>query len=111
MTIETIPETRPLEPTRERTVADVLREAARIIEEFGWWQSGNPDRSYGHCAMTAVSQASNDDDALSSQALYVLRRSLGLGRWPDAWNDEPDRTEAEVIAALRNAADQAEAAS
>jgi hypothetical protein len=104
-------------PSREKTTADVLRHAARIIEERGWCRGELQDNQGAVCAWGAIDTALaggvryevHDEERLALQALGA---SLGIS-WSDVpfWNDHPHRTAAEVIAALRDAADAAEARS
>ena len=120
-------------------VAADLRAAADVLERDGWTQ-GEYHRLVGnvicHCAEGAVALSSGGHDGLHLAPLnstgvdYSLsypgeegdeRRQaaeqaledfleIGRGSIP-IWNDKPGRTAAEVIAALRAAADRAEAAS
>jgi hypothetical protein len=108
-----LPETRPVEAP-PKTTADVLRHAALLIEERGWMQgvSTGPSR----CAVFAIDTAAGaNNDVVHWRAHRVLASYLGLNI-PDVvgdrrpiveWNDTPGRTAAEVIAALRAAAEMA----
>lgn len=99
-----MPETTPL--------ADVLNRAADLIEPEGAWCQG----SYGSsergcfCMVGAVAEAmqvrppSAEDCTEIWQAVKGRRRSFDPA-WPHRWNDRPNRKQAEVVAALRSAAD------
>lgn len=102
------------------TNADVLDRAADLIERNGWWQNfyydlgtDLPKRECAVCARGAINLAANGrtPDRLSDvgqNALSALERYLGIsGDHPHSvadWNDAPERTAKEVIAALRGAA-------
>lgn len=108
MTTETIPQTTPAE-TRERTAADVLRAAARYIEEHGWEHSGEYVAQGRVCVYGAINAVLTGDP--ESSAMPDLKWDA-IGRFMDViddgparWNDDPARTEAEVLQALRDAAD------
>ena len=118
-------ETRPVEvPAREKSVADVLRHAARIIEERGWCQGHIGTSGGAVCAIGAIKEAdpATGVDAMNWtrrtawHAMTFAERALRLPNAPknvmrrplSAFNDEPGRTAAEVIAALRAAADEAD---
>ena len=111
---------------RPKTVADILTAAADLIEPEGRWVQGascvnlegerrvwsvSPDFK---ClcalgALTVVQEMVWTDDSAVSPAGKVLRETVG-GR-VDVWNDEPERTQSEVVAALRAAAEKARTAS
>ena len=85
---------------------DVLLKAVDIIEDMGWWQ-GNLIGPHGErCVAEAIAEA---DSMVAPDAYAALRQHLGIG--PDDqfaighWNDAPERTQEEVIAALRGAAE------
>lgn len=101
--------------TTDPTVAEVLERAADLLEEYDWCQGEFAKDSDG-CAVVWES-----DKAQSFCALGVAYRAwsdLGQPHFPlvtsmqgyldvrdvTAWNDEPGRTKAEVIAKLREAA-------
>lgn len=100
--------------------AAILDEAANIIERNGWWQhfyhdpgSHLPMIDCAVCARGAINlaanrRAPNRPTKKSNNALSALERYLGIsGQSPNSvadWNDEPDRTAEQVIAALRGAA-------
>jgi hypothetical protein len=114
-------ETRPAEtPVPTKTVADVLRHAARIIEERGWYQGyyswgldrNEPD-SGPVCALGAIgvayggSAGAIDDFPFDDPVVGLAHRFMGGEA--AYWNDAQGRTAAEVTAALRSAADAWEA--
>ncbi len=94
------------------TPAAVLRAAAALIEERGWCQG----QSYGDhgevCALGAIWEV----DQMRTEGLKARRRlALWLVRkqrfkptdtfdYVAQWNDDPSRTQSQVIAALRQAA-------
>ena len=114
------------------TVADTLRKAADLIEPAEAWtqnafsrnHDGTTDELEGHpaaadnpvcwCALGAIAASAKVDpnhwrawDGVAGRASNALetyvRESVG------DWNDAPERTQAEVVAALRAAADASEA--
>lgn len=97
------------------TPAEVMRRAADDIEKYGWTQHrsyADPDArpTSATCLDGAIHRASGCATAPDTDAfhLYVTTRLLceaHLGDDPVGWNDHPRRTEAEVVAALRAAAD------
>lgn len=100
--------------------ADILDAAANVIRENGWWQTfyydlgaDMPLRDRPCCARGAINLAANGrhPGRLSNagqDALGALERYLNIGgEYPDSvadWNDAPDRTAEQVIAALEGAA-------
>lgn len=107
-----------------RVAAD-LRAAADVLERDGWTQGdyGRPSGCkclYGgiHFAVTdgeSVSdvELSREEEKRADAAASRVMEVVDAGGWLDLldWNDEPGRTAAEVVAALRAAADRAEAES
>lgn len=99
-------------------VAADLRAAAEVLRRDGWCQL-TAHRFWGqHCAAGAIEVAvdphwkdsagwEDDQNARFSRATYALQDYIGAS--PTFWNDAPDRTADEVIAALEAAADAAEA--
>jgi hypothetical protein len=94
------------------SVADSLEKAADLIEPEGAWTQGcyarladgettgsfNPD-AVCWCALGAIQKTGGGRDAFS--ALYDMMPADGL---VSPWNDAPERTQAEVVAKLREAA-------
>lgn len=92
-------------PPRPKTPQETLLAAARYIEEHGWCQGSwsQPDGSV--CLWGALRAiVVGDHGSFSREDWEPLAERLPLGKFAAAWNDEPGRTEAEVIAALRAAA-------
>lgn len=80
---------------------DVLREAAKVIEKYGWHQNDYGNESQGFCAIGALSKAgplADIDTAIRALQKHVRRLSIA------DWNDKPGRTKEEVLKALRGAA-------
>ena len=94
----------------ERTDADILLNAARIIEEFGWCQGTWTDGAGHLCLEGAVRVALGDrPNSTKFTDAFTFVRVLGrvervVGTRPARWNDTPGRTQAQVVAALRAAA-------
>lgn len=84
---------------------EVLEAAAEYIEQYGWHQGGasGPDGSV--CALGAIDkcgQASGNNFIEDASLLYeiIFPEFTGIGNW----NDQPERTEQEVLDALQKAA-------
>lgn len=118
MTVETRPTTEP----RVKTVPDVLRHAARYIEEFGWSDDLTLCDDGRRCTGSAISFVAtgkgweSEDPLVDAAATALIRH---IERKPPIWfpmgavanwNDDEASSAAEVIAALRAAADAAERA-
>lgn len=86
----------------------VLLKAADLVSA-GWFQLGRHRSQTGpgkcYCAMTAIMYAARVLDAteLEHEASVALRAFLDVGSLA-TWNDAPERTQSEVVAALRAAA-------
>jgi hypothetical protein len=102
-------EVRPVEvPVKEKTVADVLRHAALLIEERGLCQDGAYGDDNGSlCAIGSINVSRGKDrmaDSLDDPAVSALYdwvwRNVGDLSVID-WNDSDGRTAEEVAAALR----------
>jgi hypothetical protein len=93
------------------TVPDVLRRAEAVLA--GHWSRGGYERREGrYCPIEALYEACCQPQLFMRTGLYLdacaaLREEVG-GPIAD-WNGRPDRTEAEVRAALLAAAQRAEA--
>ena len=105
------------------TVAEILNKAADLIEPKGAWvkgflakdeqgrgyKDGMPRNPVCFCAEGAVQAAAGKANlSLERQAFDALRRVLPTD-FIHEWNDAPDRTQTEVVAALRAAAIEASA--
>jgi hypothetical protein len=100
------------------TSADILNRAADLIEERGWFQYTKDGSSRSLCVNFAIIDAAAVvDPLLAAPARRLFLQHLGLqpvvptdGLEPTdfeqvvEWNDDPVRTQAQVIAALRAAA-------
>jgi len=102
----------------------VLREAAGLIEQIGWTQGVDARDANGEGINFALERP--DSFSLQGAISYVtlsselrpyregaerailnfLRRDRIGGVTMNGWNHDPDRTHAEVVAALRQAADE-----
>lgn len=104
-------------------VSDILERAADLIEPEGRWARGGFSFRNGlsvgwqgrdadcWCALGAIGDVSRGDLRLCSESRPVafFTEHLGYLDWSDAtqWNDAPERTQAEVVAKLREAAAKA----
>lgn len=111
------------------TIAEVLERAADLIEPEGAWTQGAFSRDANGdadatddgitaknpvcwCALGAVAAVCEEDPAgniytPSSPSLpNAIRKLLNahIGNYVEDWNDDPDRTQAEVVQKLREAA-------
>jgi hypothetical protein len=97
--------------------ADILDLAADLIEPPGAWTRGGTrvaggrttwsedPRAVSWCAISAISRVAGGwaTDA-AGQARACLRRVVGVEAELGVWNDDPARTQPEVVAMLREAA-------
>jgi hypothetical protein len=87
-------------------VADVLDDAADLLERNGW-APGIGDG--GHCALGALYHVAGPSHRRENQlAVDALVAALGLERGyaVAVWNDDPGRTKQQVLDAFRAAAKQ-----
>jgi hypothetical protein len=99
--------------------SEILRSAAELLEPDGRWCQGDlalnkngnlaDARSAAACqwCMAGALVASGSGNDFSAEDKY-LDQAVGTGDYVD-WNDSPGRQQVEVVAALRKAADLAEA--
>lgn len=93
-------------------VADILNRAADLIEPEGAWCQGSGTKVTGGqvalCALIAISRASG-----SGPSMWTACGSFAefCGGPISEWQDAPERTQAEVVAALRAAAQSVDGAS
>lgn len=85
-------------------VADKLREARKLIER-GWCQ-GEAQIGHQFCILGACGWASGDSD-LYFDMREPLQKATGCEAL-SRWNDAPERTQAEVLAAFDKAIQLAE---
>jgi hypothetical protein len=106
VTVETRPAPASIEPVgpTPKTTRDVLLHAALLIEERGWNQ-GSYQQDGRLCLLGAINlaQTGRHDKWNDMEATLAVRGVLPTSCGD--WNDAPGRTAAEVIAALRAAAD------
>lgn len=103
--------------TKEMTVAEVLDGAADLLEKPGAWTTdvcardaeGNPtewfqDDAICFCALGAIFRAGGGSSSVSADDFFCT--FLGGNGWSkvSTWNDDANRTQAEVVAKLREAA-------
>lgn len=108
--------------TNPHTIAGVLEKAADLIEPEGAWTQGasfrdklgamvegdNPNKA-SQCLVGAVSVVCGFHYDAAAEVFAFLE--LRLGEDAADWNDAPERTQAEVVAKLREAAAAARKAS
>lgn len=102
-----------------KSVADILNAAADLIEPEGRWTQGEWKRERidtdecAWCAEGAIALAAGIGCfymVRDSEPYRAFRNSLPKRQDPFEWNDAPGRTQAEVVTALRAAAEKARAA-
>lgn len=81
-------------------VGQCLMDAADILRKHGWCQRALCDDVGRYCALGAISAAGTNALNLTTG---VLAKHLGIV-WISEWNNAPERTAEEVIAALEDAA-------
>jgi hypothetical protein len=90
-------------------VADLLDDAADLLERGGWIQGALEDRG-AHCALGALVFA-DPFNQYRLRARAALAEQVGLnpdraGNWLANWNDAPLRTRQQVLDTFRAAAKQ-----
>lgn len=104
--------------------SEVLRKAADRVEPEGRWTQGAAARTANGsgvcwdnqtavcwCTVGAFTLEADQDDALDTSVRGYIKRAIGMNEFGhiSLWNDQPSRTQSEVVAALRKAAELAEA--
>lgn len=89
--------------------AEILETAAEVIEERGWCQNVLVSDDGRFCAIGAINEASYRVWGLNALRFEASRQSiLALDRQVQGfchdWNDRPERSEFDVIDALKHAA-------
>lgn len=90
----------------QQTAADLLS-AANMIEHLGWHQGSARGPNGEVCAYKAILDATVDNDRFRD-AYCAARAHIGLVEESlplSDWNDAPERTQQEVVSALRGAAE------
>ena len=104
----------PFDATPTNTEADVLRRAkARLMDPAKWCKEPYSSGKYPHalCANIAIFEAAPDNFDLQERASDLLWKATGLPGSNNVpkWNDAPETTHADVIAAFDRAIALAEA--
>lgn len=91
------------------TTREVLLAAAALIERDGWTQGGDGRDGCRRCMQVALGDVCDVERSKSGVRLYISARDrlwahLGITSGAQ-WNDAPERTADDVIAALRAAAE------
>lgn len=94
--------------------ADLLREAADMIERVGWTQrayaSYKNGQCIGYCVVGALSAASKDSTGPGALRVVSMAKTLLgdlVGPYISYWNDSPDQTKENVLSTLREVARRA----
>lgn len=91
--------------------SEILTRAADLIEPPGAWGKGQGTRNPEgcHCVLSAITAADTSGfmSKAWSDAIDFLEQVIGPGACAYKWNDAPERTQAEVVAATRAAAELA----
>lgn len=93
------------EINQDQEVRRVLLAAADLLERDGWCQKALSDGQGRRCVLQAMIDGGGSDRLY--EAKIALCRYLGLETsFPcvSPWNNAPERTQPEVLAALRGAA-------
>lgn len=96
-------------------IAQKLDEARALIEGPGCWGQGRSKRTLPlndrYCATGAIHHVVTGHAFQCSPEAAAVEAALEavVGRAPTQWNDDPERTQAEVIEAFRKAAELARA--
>jgi hypothetical protein len=90
--------TRPIRPSR------ALAKARAAIERYGWVRGKFGDKSCGFCAAGAIGCVAPTYTEQWRDLMNVLMLFERLdGNWTAGWNDAPERTREEVLAAFTSA--------
>lgn len=97
-----------------KPLSQVLEEAADLLAKPGAWTQGALSRDADgknvplndgicFCMGGAISKSADGAKTAQRKAMQAVRDVVGAG-WVAGWNDDPKRTQAEVVAKLREAA-------
>lgn len=90
------------------TVEEVLKQAAQLIESYGWIQGSIGGHDRGFCIIGALDEVAMGYGLVGSRlAEEAMRRVRVVTDAPDGivhWNDYPGRTREQVLFALQSAA-------
>jgi len=82
------------------TLAEVINNAADLIEQRGLWKGGEGYTAGAEtCVTLALDEAAGRDIRRFSESLNVM--SDAVGGQLIRWNDAPERTREEVVATMR----------
>lgn len=97
------PKVVPPEPpeAKEEAWQKALLDAANHIEAHGWCQRQSSRNDGATCMIGAIAKVCVYSKPYT-RAIGQLHRLVG--KWPEKWNDQPERTKEEVIAMLHKAA-------
>lgn len=83
--------------TSPETVAELAAETAKVLSERGW-VGGQAETSDGRvCILRATYYTGCRSGADSTFSDFCRAAEARLGQPPEDWNDEPGRTEADVL--------------
>lgn len=95
----------------QESIRTILRRAADLIEQRGWCQHRLQDSQGRLCFNGGIMAAIGMTNFVNAKPLIGLPASEfafeRLGGEPAYWNNAPERTKEEVVAKLRELADQA----
>ena len=96
-----------------KTTSQICRDAAQLIRKRGHAKGERKTNDGRLCLIGSLYEALGEQEEippLFTWPPYLAVRQVLANRWVSLWNDAPERTPDEVIAALEAAADKSEAA-
>jgi hypothetical protein len=87
-------------------IADVLDDAADLLERAGWIQGKTGDPDGARCALGAIAGVTAYPDSSEIFVRSALRIEEAVGGSLALWNDAPERTKQQVLDTFRLAAKQ-----
>lgn len=88
-------------------VREILSKAADYLSQPGHWTQRQPQDGAAVCAVRAITHAASQLGATETErygACKAVMSVVGVTGALFLWNDAPGRTQAEVVAAFRKAA-------